>query len=79
VLLLHVVAVLVSFARYGTVHYMFESPTPDRFPVTQPPGWANPLPVVYLLWIVVVVLLYPLCRWYAALRARSANPLLSYL
>lgn len=79
VLLLHVIAVFVSLARYGTIRYMFESPTPDRFPVTQPPGWANPLPVVYLLWIVVVVLLYPFCRWYAALKARSTNPFLSYL
>ncbi len=79
ILLLHLIAVLVSFARYGTARYMFESARPDQFPVTQPPGWANPLPVVYLLWIVVVVLLYPLCRWYAALKARSGNPLLSYL
>lgn len=79
VLLLHLIAVLVSWARYGTARYMFESARPDQFPVTQPPGWANPLPVVYLLWIVVVVLLYPFCRWYAALKARSTNPLLSYL
>ncbi len=79
VLLLHLIAVLVSLARYGTAHYMFESARPDQFPVTQPPGWASPLPIVYLLWIVVVVLLYPLCRWYAALKARSGNPLLSYL
>ena len=79
ILLLHLIAVGVSYARYGTIRYMFESARPDQFPVTQPPGWANPLPVVYLLWIVVVVLLYPFCRWYAALKARSSNRLLSYL
>lgn len=79
ILLLHLIAVVFSFARYGTIRYMFESARPDQFPVTQPPGWASPLPVVYVLWIVVVVLLYPLCRWYAALKARSSNPLLSYL
>ena len=79
ILLLHLIAVAVSYARYGTIRYMFESARPDQFPVTQPPGWANPLPVVYLLWIVVVVLLYPFCRWYAALKARSSNRLLSYL
>lgn len=79
IFLLHLIAVAVSYARYGTIRYMFESARPDQFPVTQPPGWANPLPVVYLLWIVVVVLLYPLCRWYAALKARSGNRLLSYL
>jgi len=79
ILLLHLVAVVFSYARYGTARYMFESARPDQFPVTQPPGWANPLPVVYLLWILVVVLLYPFCRWYAALKARSSNRLLSYL
>ena len=79
ILLLHLIAVGVSYARYGTIRYMFESARPDQFPVTQPPGWANPLPIVYLLWIVVVVLLYPFCRWYAALKARSSNRLLSYL
>jgi len=79
VLLLHVIALFVSLARYGTMHYMWESATPAQFPVTQPPGWAMPLPAVYLMWIVVVALLYPCCRWYATLKARNTNPLLSYL
>jgi uncharacterized membrane protein len=79
VLALHLLAVVVSMVRYGTAHYMFESSTPAQFPVTQPPGWPNPLPVVYLFWIGVVVVLFPLCRWYASLKARSGNPLLSYL
>ena len=79
ILLLHLIAVFVSYVRYGTIHYMFESPTPDRFPVTQPADWAMPLLAVYGMWMLVVVLLYPLCRWYAALKARSADPLLSYL
>jgi uncharacterized membrane protein len=79
VVVIHTLAVLASFARYGAVHWMFESPGLAQFPVTQPPGWAAPLPIVYLVWATVVVLLYPLCRWYAALKARSANPLLSYL
>jgi hypothetical protein len=58
---------------------MLESPTVDRFPVTQPPGWPAPLGVVYLVWVLVVVLLYPCCRWYAALRARRGDAWLSYL
>jgi uncharacterized membrane protein len=79
VLLLHLAAVLASYVRYGTVHFMFESPTLDRFPVTQPPGWPAPLLVVYLIWAGVVVTLYPLCRWYAAFRARRTDAWLSYL
>jgi uncharacterized membrane protein len=77
--IIHLLAVVASFARYGAIHWMFESPTLGQFPVTQPPGWPAPLPAVYLVWATVVVLLYPLCRWYAALKARSNNPWLSYL
>jgi uncharacterized membrane protein len=76
---IHVLAVIVSAVRYGSIHWMFESPTLDKYPITQPAGWPVSLPIVYLIWATVVVLLYPLCRWYAALRSRSRNPLLSYL
>lgn len=79
VALLHALAVVASHARYGRVHWMFESPTIDRFPVTQPAGWPAPLAAVYLAWIVAVVLLYPCCRWYAALKARRTDGWLSYL
>lgn len=77
--LMHLMAVGLSWARFGAVHWMFESPTLDRYPVTQPPGWPLPLPAVYLVWATVVILLYPLCRWYAALKQRRSDPWLSYL
>jgi uncharacterized membrane protein len=79
VLLLHLVAVAASLARYGTARPAIESPTLDRFPMTQLPGWPASLPVVYLIWIGVVLALYPCCRWYAAVKRRSRNPWLSYL
>ena len=79
VVLLHLIAVALSAIRFGAVHWMFESPTIDKFPVTQPPGWPLPLPLVYLVWLAVVVLLYPLCRWFAALRQRRSDWWLSYL
>jgi len=41
------------------------------------PGWG--LAPAYLAWIVAVVALYPLCRWYEKLKQRSRNPWLSYL
>ena len=79
VLLLHLVAAGASLARYGTVRPALESPSIDRFPMTQLPGWPAPLPVVYVVWIAVVVALYPLCAWYAGVKRRSRNPWLSYL
>jgi uncharacterized membrane protein len=77
--LLHALAVAMCFVRYGEVHWMFESPTLDRFPITQPPGWPSSLPAVYLIWAVVVVVLYPLCRWFAAVKQRRKDAWLSYL
>jgi uncharacterized membrane protein len=44
-----------------------------------PDGYGFGLPVVYLVWLCVVVALYPVCRRYAALKARSRAWWLSYL
>jgi uncharacterized membrane protein len=44
-----------------------------------PAGYGFGLPVVYAVWLGVVVALYPLCRRYAALKARSRAWWLSYL
>jgi uncharacterized membrane protein len=76
--LIHVLAVVVCYARYGAVHWMFESNTVDQFPITKPPGWGYSLPIVYLIWACVVLALYPLCRWFAALKQRRNDAWLSY-
>ncbi|MFI5256339.1 MAG: DUF1624 domain-containing protein [Gemmatimonadales bacterium] len=77
--LIHLVAVIVCVARYGSAHWMVESPSIDRFPVTQPPGWPVPLPVVWLIWVGIVVMLYPLCRWFAGVKAMRTDWWLSYI
>jgi uncharacterized membrane protein len=76
---IHALAVIVCAARYGAIHWMFESPDLANFPITEPPGWPLSLPLVYVIWIGIVAALYPLCRWYAAIRTRHAHPILSYL
>jgi uncharacterized membrane protein len=76
--LIHMLAIAVCYARYGQVHWMFESPTLRQFPVTPPPGWGYSLPVVYLFWAVVVITLYPLCCWFADLKRRRSDAWLSY-
>jgi len=77
--LIHLIAVAVCYGRYGQVHWMFESPSPRDFPITPPPGWGYSLPVVYLVWAIVVLTLYPLCRWFAGVRQRRNDAWLSYL
>ncbi|HET7422727.1 MAG TPA: heparan-alpha-glucosaminide N-acetyltransferase domain-containing protein [Gemmatimonadales bacterium] len=44
-----------------------------------PADYGFGLPVVYLVWLGVVAVLYPVCRRYAALKARSRAWWLSYL
>jgi uncharacterized membrane protein len=76
---IHLVAVVVCFLRYGSAHWMRESPDLANYPFTPPPGWGYSLPVVYLIWACIVAGIYPLCRWFAAVKQRRSDPWLSYL
>ena len=77
--LIHLIAVAVCYARYGGVHWMFESPSLAQAPFTAPPGWGLSLPWVYLFWALVVGCLYPLCTGYARVKQQRRYPWLSYL
>jgi uncharacterized membrane protein len=77
--LIHLLALIACWFRYGTVHWVLESPRPDLYPFTQPPGWPLPLPAIYGIWVAVVVMLWPLCRWYASLKQRRRDWWLSYV
>ena len=76
--LIHLIAVGACYARYGRIHWMFESPSIDQFPITPPPGWGFSLPIIYVFWICVMIALYPLCRWFAAVKQRRSDTWLSY-
>ena len=77
--LIHLLAVVVSYLRYGSAHWMFESPDLGHYPFSAPPGWGFSLPVVYLTWAFVVIAMYPLCRWFAGVKQRRSDAWLSYL
>jgi uncharacterized membrane protein len=77
--LIHLLAVVVCYLRYGSAHWMFESPDLGHYPFSAPPGWGFSLPVVYLTWAFVVVAMYPLCRWFAGVKQRRSDAWLSYL
>ena len=77
--LIHLLAAGACYVRYGEAYGLFETPSLSQFPVAFPVGWGFHLPVVYLVWIFVVVSLYPLCAWYAAVKMRRASPWLSYI
>ena len=77
--LIHLLAVALCYARYGEAHWMFESPDLAHYPFSAPPGWGLSLPVVYGIWIGVVLAIYPACRWFAGLKQRRHDAWLSYL
>jgi uncharacterized membrane protein len=76
---IHLLAVAASWFRYGRVSEMFRSPDLAHFPFSQPPGWDTGLPLVYAVWVFVVLSLFPLCRWYAGVKRRRTDWWLSYL
>ncbi|MFN2455657.1 MAG: DUF1624 domain-containing protein [Pyrinomonadaceae bacterium] len=71
--LIHLLAVVFAVSRYGTKIFSI-GPT-DKLPE----DWGYTLPVVYLVWLGVVLALYPLCRWFANLKRRRRDAWLSYL
>jgi uncharacterized membrane protein len=77
--LIHLLATLAGFLRYGRVGEMFRSPDVAHFPFSAPPDWGAGLTVVYAVWIGVLLILYPLCRWYDGIKRRSDAWWLGYL
>jgi uncharacterized membrane protein len=72
----HLIAVIVHFAAGKPWRWMFGSLIGVEGP---PPGVGFSLKVVYACWIVGVLLLYPLCKWFAGVKARRRDWWLSYL
>jgi uncharacterized membrane protein len=77
--LIHLLATAASYLRFGKVVNMFRSPDLAHFPFTQPPGWGAPVSIICLVWIAVIVLMFPLCYRYARLKGRRRDWWLSYL
>jgi uncharacterized membrane protein len=72
--LIHLLAVLVSLPHYRVALGSFYYARPD--PAS---GYGQDLWVVYVVWIVAVLILFPLCRWFARVKAHRGSPWLSYL
>ena len=75
IVLLHVMAVAVAHVTVGDIGWLFR-----HMPAfNKPEDYGLTLPAVYALWIVALALLYPMCRWFGALKQRRKDWWLSYL
>jgi uncharacterized membrane protein len=72
--LIHGLSVLVHRLRFTDVGWLFDMPG-----ARPPPGAGFSLAGTYLAWIIVLLILYPVCRWFADLKRRRRDPWLSYL
>jgi len=78
--LMHGMAVGLSYLKYGRADWLFLGPAGiPVFGAAYPPDYGYALPVVYLIWLLVVVILYPLCRWFARVKQERRAVWLSYL
>ena len=78
----HAAIALLSLLRYGSaaMEFMFQ-PVPSMGGPAKsfPPDFGYDLWVAYAVWIAVVIALYPVCRWFAAVKERGTSRWLSYL
>jgi uncharacterized membrane protein len=77
---LHLAAIGLAWMRYGRFDFLFEFPPSllGNNP-SYPADYGYGLGVVYVVWLSVIVALYPVCLWFARLKARSRAVWLSYL
>jgi uncharacterized membrane protein len=73
--LIHLLAVAVAPLFHQPVAWLFHG----AFLRGTPDDYGHGLPFVYLMWVVVIVILYFPCRWFADLKQRRKDWWLSYL
>jgi hypothetical protein len=74
----HLIAIVIGLIAGQPVAWQWQSPI-DKFTTVPPTGIGFSLWVVYVCWIAGVLLLYPLCKWFAGVKARRRDWWLSYL
>jgi uncharacterized membrane protein len=78
--LLHALAVVFAWLRFGTGSFLFHPLPPTGGPFAPyPPNYGYPLWAVYCVWILVVVLMYPLCLRFGRIKDTRRSAWLSYL
>jgi len=75
---IHLAAVLVSFAREGQINAWLFANHPMRNP-PPPAGYTWSLLLLYGVFIATIAVLYPVCRWFAGIKATNRSWWVRYL
>lgn len=79
-LLAHLIAITMNFVRYGARPFLLLAPPSMGGPSQLfPVDYGFPLWAVYVVWLVVLLLLYPACLWFSRLKRRRHDWWLTYL
>lgn len=77
--IIHLLALIISAASGGEWRWWLAEIPKGGVLTGRPAGYGYSLGFIWCVWIFVVALCYPPCKWYAGVKMRSRNPLLSYL
>ena len=78
--LIHGFLIVLNLFRYGRASFLLlPGPSLGGPRAAFPPDYGFNLGVVYAVWIAVIIVIYPLCRWYAGVKGRRTDWWLSYL
>lgn len=72
--LIHALALIVWLLRDGATHQERFATAPY---VPAGPRWS--LALLYVVWLIAVAILYPLCRWYARVKGRNPQAWMRYV
>lgn len=72
--LIHALSVIAAMLTGHDTAFMFQNIEPWNWPG----AYGFSLPVVYLVWVCVILALYPACKWFADLKRRRKDAWLSY-
>ncbi len=76
--LIHLLAIVAVRLRDGAVSpWLFENHPMGNGP--PPAGYTWSLPLLYLVWAIAIVLLWPACRWYVAKKKASRSRWFSFV
>ncbi len=70
---------IIPWIGVMTLGYLFGAFSDDAHLPSAEPGRGFGLPAIYATWIGALLILYPACRWFAALKQRRRDVWLSYL